>query len=558
MLTQLTIHNFALVDQLELELQRGMTAITGETGAGKSIMLDALGLALGDRADLDVIRTGAERSDISATFALDDNPDAQGWLQDHDFPSDEGQCILRRVLTRDGRSRAYINGQATTLAELKTLGEMLIDIHSQHEHQSLLKTATHQRLLDAFGGHQEPAQQVSRLAGMLRSLGQQIRDLQSAAAEGNAQRELLSYQVRELEELRLQPGEFSTLEAEHEQLTHADAALAALKAVTDLCSDNDEFNLEQGLRRATHLLTEIPFSNPQLEEAAGMLNNALIQVEEAASTLARASDRIELNPQRLQDVDERLGAIHRMARKHKVDPDKLFEHAQALQAQLLGLDSADTQVEKLQIDMEAKLALYHQAAAKLSQLRTKAARKLEKEINTQLGKLGMAAAKFSIDLNSATNADNKGAPGNNGYDAAEFMVSTNPGNPPKPLAKVASGGELSRISLAIQVVIAHTTTIPTLVFDEVDVGIGGGTAKAVGELLRQLGEKGQVLCVTHQPQVASQAHQHLLVTKVQDKQSTATSLRHLDIQDRISEIARMLGGDKLTDKSLAHARELLA
>lgn len=553
MLTQLTIQNFALVDQLELELQRGMTAITGETGAGKSIMLDALGLTLGDRADLDVIRHGAERADISASFALSDNPEAQAWLDEHDFPHEGSDCILRRVLTRDGRSRAYINGQATTLAELKTLGEMLIDIHSQHEHQSLLVTATHQKLLDAFGGHQDAARQVRELALGIRALRQEIQALEQAAASGNAQRELLEYQVRELEELRLQPGEFSALEVEHQQLTHADAALTALKAVTDLCSDNDEFNLEQGLRRATALLADLPFSNPLLEEAATMLSNALIQVEEAASTLTRASDRIELNPERLQDVDERLGAIHRLARKHKVDPDRLYEHQLDLQVQLAGLASADTRIGTLQAEIAGRETQYHQIAGKLSQLRSKAARKLEKEINAQLGKLGMGSAKFSIDLKSDAKAS-----GPNGYDAGEFLVSTNPGNPAKPLVRVASGGELSRVSLAIQVVIAQTTSIPTLVFDEVDVGIGGGTAKAVGELLRQLGDKGQVLCVTHQPQVASQAHQHLLVSKLSDKQSTTTSLRQLTAKERVQEVARMLGGDSLTDKSLAHARELLA
>ena len=553
MLTQLTIQNFALVDQLELELQRGMTAITGETGAGKSIMLDALGLTLGDRADLDVIRHGAERADISACFALADNPDALAWLDAHDFPHDGSDCILRRVLTRDGRSRAYINGQATTLAELKTLGEMLIDIHSQHEHQSLLVTATHQKLLDAFGGHQETARQVRELALGTRALRQEVQTLEQAAAAGNAQRELLEYQVRELEELRLQPGEFSTLEAEHQQLSHADAALAALAAVTALCSEHDEFNLEQGLRRATTLLADLPFSNPLLEEAAAMLANALIQVEEAGAVLARASGRIELNPERLQEVDERLGVIHRLARKHKVDPDQLYEHLQQLQQQLAGLASTDSHIETLQAEIAARETRYHQLAGKLSQLRGKAARKLEKEINAQLGKLGMGSARFSIDLKSDSSASSPA-----GYDAAEFLVSTNPGNPAKPLVRIASGGELSRISLAIQVVIAQTTSIPTLVFDEVDVGIGGGTARAVGELLRQLGERGQVLCVTHQPQVASQAHQHLLVSKLSDRQSTTTTLRQLGAQERVQEIARMLGGDTLTDKSLAHAKELLA
>lgn len=552
MLSLLTISNFALVDQLELELHKGMTAITGETGAGKSIMLDALGLTLGDRADLDVIRTGAERSDISATFSLDDNPEASAWLNEHDFPDAEGSCILRRVLTRDGRSRAYVNGQATTLAELKELGEMLIDIHSQHEHQSLLKQATHQRLLDAYGGTREAATTVARLSAELREIQGRIESLRQAAASGQAQRELLAFQVRELQELRLQAGEFSQLASEHQVLSHADAAQAALQAVLDICADNDEWNVEGGLRRATQLLGDIPFNTPLLEEARTLLDSALIQVEEAGSTLRRAGERIEQDPERLQAVDERLGQLHRMARKHRLEPDELHAHAEALAAQLADLDASDDRLDGLQQALDAARERYRKEAAALSKTRAKAAKALEKDVNAQLAHLGMAAARFSIALNSDSSRQGAG-----GYDSAEFLVSTNPGNPPKPLIRIASGGELSRISLAIQVVIAETSPIPTLVFDEVDVGIGGGTARAVGELLRRLGERGQVLCVTHQPQVASQAHQHLLVSKQQERQSTTTSLRQLDAEERITEVARMLGGDALSDKSLAHARELL-
>ena len=552
MLSLLTISNFALVDHLELELHGGMTAITGETGAGKSIMLDALGLTLGDRADLDVIRSGAERSDISATFTLDDNPEAATWLQEHDFPDADGECILRRVLTRDGRSRAYVNGQATTLAELKELGEMLIDIHSQHEHQSLLKVATHQRLLDACAGTQEAAVALARLAGEMRDLGRQIDSLREAAAAGQAQRELLSFQVDELQELRLQPGEFSQLEAEHQVLSHADAAQAALQAIIDLCSENDEWNVESGLRRAEHLLQDIPFNTPLLDEAQAMFGSALIQVEEAVATLRRAGERMEQNPERLQEVDERLGVMHRMARKHKVEPDALYAHAETLAAQLADLDASDDRIEGLQKALAAARERYMEAAGKLSRARARAAKALEKDVNAQLAHLGMAAAKFSVALNTDTQRTGPG-----GHESTEFLVSTNPGSPPKPLVKIASGGELSRISLAIQVVIAQSSPIPTLVFDEVDVGIGGGTAKAVGELLCRLGERGQVLCVTHQPQVASQAHQHLLVSKQQQKQSTTTSLRRLGVEERITEVARMLGGDDLSDKSLAHARELL-
>ena len=554
MLNHLTIQNFALVQELDLELQTGMTAITGETGAGKSIMLDALGLTLGDRADQDVIRAGMDRADISATFNLAPTDDAQHWLQEHDFPLEGSECILRRVLTRDGRSRAYINGQSASLAELKMLGELLIDIHSQHEHQSLLKVATHQRLLDGFGALQALAANVQTAALELRQFSAELDALKNRSAEDAAQVELLGYQVKELAELNLVAGELPQLENEHKLLSHADAALASLQEVTGLCADNDEFNLEQALRRACSVLEALPFQNAQLQEALVMLQAALIQVEEAGSVIHKAASRIEADPARLEEIDQRLGAIHNLARKHRVPPAELYAHALALAVKLQALTISDEGIAAREERLKELQADYRRMAGELSSKREKAAKQLEKAINSQLAKLGMGSAKFQVALNS----DAKRAPSPGGNEATEFLVSTNPGQSAKPLIKIASGGELSRISLSIQVVIAQTTTIPTLVFDEVDVGIGGSTAKAVGELLQQLGKRGQVLCVTHQAQVAAQAHQHLLVSKTTVKQTTTTSLVELVKPQRIQEIARMLGGDALTENSLAHAEELLA
>ena len=554
MLTQLTIQNFALVDHLDLELEPGMTAITGETGAGKSIMLDALGLTLGDRADLDVIRNGEDRADISACFSLHKQLQACEWLKAHDIPLDENICILRRVLTRDGRSRAYINGQATTLNDLRELGELLIDIHSQHEHQSLLKTATHQRLLDEFGGLHQQAREVSDLASELRLASNQLDRLRNRTAADAAQLELLTYQVRELEELNMQPGEYQALESEHQQLSHADAARNALQGVLDICSENDEFNVEQALRRACSLMEDLPFRTPQLDEAAEMLGSALIQIEEAGGSLGKAMDRIELNPSRLEEVDQRLALAHRLARKHKVEPETLHALAADLASQVKAMGGTDEQMEVMQKQCNALQSSYRTMALQLSKKRQQAAGKLEKAVNEKLKLLGMGSARFSLALNT----DESGDPGPRGMDHAEFLVSTNPGQAPKALVKIASGGELSRISLAIQVVTAQTSSIPVLVFDEVDVGIGGGTAKTVGELLHTLGNNGQVLCVTHQAQVAAQADQHLLVSKASANNNTATALRQLTDKERVTEIARMLGGDELSDKSLAHARELLA
>ena len=553
MLQQLTINNYAIVDSLEIELETGMTVITGETGAGKSIMLDALGLALGDRADRDVIRGGAERADITACFTLSRKADVNDWLQANDFDSEEDQCILRRVISRDGRSRAYINGQPTPLNNLRDLGEMLIDIHSQHEHQSLLKTATHQRLLDDYCGLQKQAQEVRSLAGKWRRLNDELAQIRSRAEESNAQYQLLSYQVKELEELALEAGELEALEEEHKKLSHGEESAVVNQQVLDLCAENDEFTLEQALNKAIALLQDIPYASKQTEEAGSLLNTALIQVEEASIALKHAIDQFEVDPQRLEEIDQRLGLIHKLARKHHVPANELPELFLKLSEDLSGLSEADVQIELMEEELARLLKQYAETASSLSQAREKGAKKLAKEINSQLGKLGMESASLSVALTRFS--DN--TPRTGGLEGIEFLVSTNPGQPPRPLTKIASGGELSRISLAIQVVTAQTSSIPTLVFDEVDVGIGGGVAKSVGELLKKLGEKGQVLCVTHQPQVASQGHQHLYVSKSSGKDSTATQLHKLSQKERIEEVARMLGGENVSEKSRAHAKELL-
>ena len=553
MLVQLTIQNFALVSKLDLELNAGMTAITGETGAGKSIMLDALGLALGDRADLDVIRNGEDRADITATFSLTDQSDAHAWLHEHDFPEADGLCLLRRVLSRDGRSRAYINGQPTTLGELRTLGEMLIDIHSQHEHQSLLKTSTHQRLLDAFGGLETQSRAMAASATQLRRLASEIEELRQHQNADAVQVELLSFQAKELDEARLAEDELPGLEQEHAQLSHADTAREALSALMQLCSEGDEITIELNLRRACALMDDLPFTTPELTDAGNMLSSALIQVEEASHTISKALDRIELNPERLIEVDERLSLLHRLARKHRVEPSELYGHALSLRERLAAISGADGRLSGMEARYAQDLKAFHKLAAELSKARAQAGKRLGQAVNARLAELGMVSSRFEVALNS----DSTAAPSPRGHDHIEFLVSTNPGQPPKPLIRIASGGELSRISLAIQVVTAETSHIPALVFDEVDVGIGGSTARAVGELLRELGKRGQVLCVTHQAPVAAQADQHLLVSKSSDGKSTSTTLVALDRKQRVTEISRMLGGDEQSRQALAHAQELL-
>ncbi|MEX2365405.1 MAG: DNA repair protein RecN, partial [Pseudohongiellaceae bacterium] len=533
---------------------KGMTVITGETGAGKSIMLDALGLALGDRADKEVVRDTADRADISACFLIGENTEARAWLQNHDFSGQETMdCILRRVISRDGRSRAYINGQPTTLNELRELGDMLLDIHSQHEHQSLLKQPTHQRLLDAFCGTERLASRVRETAIRWRRLQQSLQEAQARTDADSAQFQLLSYQVRELDELDLGTAELSSLEEEHKALTHAESSLAVTRQALDLCSENEEHNIQQSLSQVLALIQDIPYADRHVNEAGNLLNTALIQVEEAASELSRSLDKVEIDPARLEEVDQRLADIHQLARKHRVSPKDLPTLHQELQDQLAQMSQSDAQLESMQQELQDLLGSYAQSAADLSRQRKASAPELEQEINAQLARLGMPGASFSLALNSEISD----TPEAGGYENVEFLVSTNPGQTPRPLIKVASGGELSRISLAIQVVTARTSAIPTLVFDEVDVGVGGGVARAVGELLRQLGETGQIICVTHQAQVASQGHQHLYVSKSSGQSGTSAEIRMLDKQQRVEEIARMLGGDKLSDQSVAHAQELM-
>lgn len=553
MLSQLTIKHYAIVEQLDLELQNGMTVITGETGAGKSIMLDALSLTLGDRADKEVIQPGQDKAEISASFIISDNPDAQDWLREQDYEADDS-CILRRIVTAEGRSKAYINGHPVTLNELKQLGDMLVDIHSQHEHQSLLKTATHQRLLDDYCETRKLAAQVAEKAQAWRALNDELEELQSQAEEHNARFELQQYQLRELDELNLGDAEYPELEAEHQQLSHAETILNTLQSALDICRDNDSQNLQSAIAQVIGLLDDLPYRSKQVESAYELLNTAMIQLEEAGSELNHAADAMEINPGRLQEVDERLSAVHQLARKHRVKPDELAGFHQELKEQLGSVSSADEQLEKLQQQLDALAQEYQKLADSLSDKRKKGAKALSEAVNRQLHKLDMKTASFSVALqeNSGPRLSGKG------NESIEFLVSTNPGQSPKALIKIASGGELSRISLAIQVVTAQTSAIPSLIFDEVDVGIGGTVALSVGELLRQLGDKGQVLCVTHQAQVASQGHQHLYVSKAAGKSAISTRVEALTGEDKVTEIARMLGGNADNESSMAHARQMMA
>ncbi|MBF8779963.1 DNA repair protein RecN [Pseudomonas fulva] len=552
MLVHLSIHNYAIVEHLDLELARGMSVITGETGAGKSIMLDALGLALGDRADSGVVRPGADKADILATFDLADIPEAHAWLAERDLEQD-GPCILRRVITAEGRSRGYINGTPCPLGDLKALGELLIDIHSQHEHQSLLKTDTHRRLLDEYAGASDLARQVQLAAQRWRQTRQELERLSNSSDEQRARHQLLSYQLEELENLNLGENELEQLEQEHKNLTNAEALFGVCRQVIDQCSESDSGNVLSALTACLNRLGAAADAPRALGEAANLIASAQIQVEEAVGELNRFLDHFDADPMRLQALEERLDTLYTLARKHRVQPAELPQLQQRLMDELEGLNASDESLERLAEELAAYAKHYQEKAAELSGLRQHAASQLAEAVEQEIQRLGMPGGRFRIALTPV--AGDELSP--NGLELVELLVSANPGQPLKGLAKVASGGELSRISLAIQVITAQTSRIPTLVFDEVDVGIGGPTAEIVGQLLRRLGERGQVLTVTHLPQVAAQGHHHLFVHKVRQSDTTHTAVASLGKRERVEEVARMLGGIDLTKESLAHARKMV-
>jgi DNA repair protein RecN (Recombination protein N) len=552
MLVHLSVHNYAIVEHLDLELDRGMSVISGETGAGKSIMLDALGLTLGDRADSGVVRPGADKADILASFDLSDIPEARAWLAERDLEQD-GPCILRRVITAEGRSRGYINGSPCPQGDLKALGELLIDIHSQHEHQSLLKAETHRRLLDEYAGSQELSRQVQLAAQRWKQTKNELERLSSQGDEQRARHQLLSYQLEELDNLALGENELEQLEQEHKNLTNAESLLSACRLVIEQCSDNDAGNVLSALTGSLNRLGAFQGQPGALSEATSLLASAQIQVEEAVGELNRFLDHFDADPERLQQMEERLDAIYTLARKHRTQPNELTAMQQQLFEELESLNADDQVVDRLSDELTSFARHYQKKASELSTLRNAAANTLATAVEQEMQSLGMPGGRFSIKLSP----NNSSEPHPNGLEQLEFLVSANPGQPLKTLAKVASGGELSRISLAIQVITAQTSRVPTLVFDEVDVGIGGPTAEVVGQLLRRLGDRGQVLTVTHLPQVAAQGHQHLFVHKLRGSDATRTAVSKLDSGQRVEEIARMLGGVDLTEESLAHARQMV-
>ncbi|QYJ83570.1 DNA repair protein RecN [Shewanella aegiceratis] len=551
MLCQLSINNFAIVRFLELDFKSGMTSITGETGAGKSIAIDALGLCLGNRADANTVRPGASKAEVSARFALNDIPLAKRWLEDNDLELDD-ECILRRTIGSDGRSRAYINGNPVPLNQMRALGQLLIGIHGQHAHHAMLKSEHQLTLLDSYANHKMLLEACSASYQRFKLIQKELSQLQLSQHERIARKQLLQYQVEELDEFALGEEEFDEIEAEHKKLANGTALIQACQRTLYLLQDNEEGAIESLLNMSLDQAQELEGYDPELKGVGNMLNDALIQVQESSSELQRYLDKLELDPDHFAALEQRLSKIMMLARKHHVNAKDLYQHHQALSQELSELDSDEEKLDEIAQQLESCRESFIAHAQKLSQSRQRYAKELDKQVTRSIHELSMPKGKFIIDVQF-----NPEMMSPNGCDTVEFQVTTNPGQPLQPIAKVASGGELSRIGLGIQVITAKKVATPTLIFDEVDVGISGPTAAVVGKMLRALGESTQVLCVTHLPQVAGNGHQHMFVNKQSKAGQTETSMVPLDKGQRIEELARLLGGDVITNNTLANAKELL-
>lgn len=551
MLLSLHIRDFAIIEELEVDFSPGMNALTGETGAGKSILLGALGLLLGDRADAASVRHGSERAEISAAFDLSACPAARDWLQAHDMDSGD-DCQLRRVIGREGRSRAYINGSSVPVTLLRELGEHLVDIHGQHEHQSLLRRDLQRQLLDNHGGHQPLLDQLKALHQDWNDTRNTIRVLVGSDQDRDTRLDFLRFQVQELDTLAPLAGETEQLHTELARLSNAGQLIETCRSHLQWLYE-DEASAHDRLGKAVEDLAGLATLDPAFKEAGELFNNALIHLQEGVEQLRDCEERLELDPARLQWVEQRLDALHSAARKHRIEAEQLAEFHQRLLADIETLEQADQQLAKLEQQRTEIEQAWRDTAGQLHKQRSKTAARIAREVTAAMQALGLQGGRFDIQVGAA----GKDSLSDHGADSIEFLVSANPGQPLQALGKVASGGELSRISLAIQVVAARDTDIPTLIFDEVDTGVGGAVAETVGRQLQALGMHHQILCVTHLAQVAAQAHHHLQVQKTRSKSRTQTRVERLDTQQRIDEIARMLGGQKITASTRQHAQEML-
>jgi len=551
-LTHIQIRDFAIIDAVELELGRGLTVLTGETGAGKSILVDALLLAAGGRAGAEVVRHGTERAEVSATFAIANNASAIRWVNEQAIEHD-GECVLRRVVSADGRSRAYVNGQAMSVQSLRQLGEALVDVHGQMEYQSLMRRGSQRELLDRNGDHAALVTAVAAQWQSLSSLRAERDEALATARDRTTRLEMLRFHLDEFDGLDLKPGEIDELTAERTRLSQRGRLAEGARAIVQLLREAEDASAEQAVSRALSIARTLTELDAQFAPMARLIDESLIALREGVESVERYESSLDADPGRQEWVEQRLAVIEGLARKHRVEPAGLIETREHVGSELAKLEALDASLESIESKLQEVEKVFRTACAKLSAARKSAATELSARVSTLMQSLGMPGGKFQASV-SALPPESAGI---HGADDIEFLVSANPGQPPRPLAKVASGGELSRISLAVQVAAAETDTLPCLVFDEVDAGVGGGVAEIVGRQLRALGSRTQVLCVTHLPQVASQAHAHVRVAKLTDGKTTRTSLHPLTDDERTEEIARMLGGVDITTQARAHAAEML-
>lgn len=553
MLTQLTINNFAIVRHLNLELSEGMSVITGETGAGKSIAIDALGLCLGYRSESSMIRNGADKADITATFQMQPNSPAYLWLKDHELLDEENshECILRRMINLEGRSKAFVNNRPLPISQLRELGQYLIHLNGQHAPQLLLKSEYQLELVDNYAGIHNLLGKMQEQYNKWRKLHQQVKNFRQQCKENEARKQLLQYQVDELDEFDIKEGEFEEMEETHTRLSNSEELTEMSQSVLDLLSD-DNSNADSLIYNAIRYLEDLVDVDANYQSSLDMLNEALIQVQEASSEVRALADSIEQDPELLAELDERISRAMSLAKKHYVSPNELWQHHSVLQDELQKLVDFEDNEDQLIADEKKAYRECVALAEQIYQERVSAAQKLAEQVTSQIKALSMENSEFYIDIQHDVK---KLTP--NGADFVEFNLRSNLGQNAQPLAKIASGGELSRISLAVQVLTANKLSTPTIIFDEVDVGISGIAATTVGRLLRQLGNKCQVLCVTHLPQVASHGHQHFNVQKYVKDNQTETQMSLLSEQERVNALARLLGGSKITDAVLANAQEML-
>ncbi len=564
-LKELNIRNFAIIKKLEIELDDGLTVITGETGAGKSIVLGALNLLLGSRAESSMVRHGEDQCEISALFDVSKLASVKSWLQERDLQEEyesangrdnKSYCLIRRIVRTDKPTKCYINDQPTTLASLKEIGALLVDLHGQHEHQSLLRKTTQRQIIDQFADHDDALQAMARMASKIRRLENELATVTGSNTDAGDRMDLLSFQINELVEAQLIPGEFDSLVSDQARLANTEVLQGGIQTALDALHLNDEHNVSTDLGNQIISLQALSEVNDDLLPVVEQLNLALSQIEDSKAEMESALARVESDPQRLQELDQRMELLINLARKHRCTEAELIERLDKLQLEYARLEGLKAAPEKLQAQIEREKDQYYELAGEISDRRQQVATKLSASITAQMQELGMRGGRLEIQVEPQIADDI--VVSENGIDHIDYLVSSNHGLPLQALGKTASGGELSRISLAIQVITSEHAHTPTLVFDEVDVGVGGKVAGIVGERLSELGENAQVLCITHLPQVASQGQHHFTVDKVSSSYETYSTLLMLDKTQRIEEIARMLGGKEVTDQTRAHAAEMLS